>query len=628
MSTENEINQLLPQKLSDILQTDIKITDPFKEDHMQQIQQVAQNQAIQIQQQQLQQQQIQQQQMQQQLIQQQMQQQSIQQLQIEINPTIPIVNTNLELKDSSDSPHNPFKPVDQVRSDLVKEQPPEKKDPLLSVFGNPVDNNPFALETPDPNQNNPFVLEKSDPNQNNPFVQKEQPNNPFVQTPVKIERTKSINSIVSPAEPPTFEQLQKQFNDTQTDLAFMKRNVEQSQALFQQKLRIIQDEFEKQKQEWLDKLQGFQDVINVKDKEIQTLELKLKDTNKQLDLVNAYVAKKVVAQASQNEDLLASYTPNLQKEMSINTNQINTIPNNSPGNNSPALSQMHLMNRTAIHEPVILNQPIIGMQYDINNQAPPANVALHLQAQMQFPNNFIPPVQGNNYMYSMTNQFPPQNLIHPFEEKEITPPPFKKQKTEEQEWTAQDNQLLIETVEQVGQKWTEVAQKLNRTPQQCQQHYVNICPRKGKWSKQEDQQLLAAYKTLYEQEMAANNGTAPNTQVTTFWYKVAESIVGRSGQQCMARYNETLDPSVKKGKWSAEEDELLQNGFQQYGKSWVKLSSLIPGRTQRQCRTRWIQLSKDDKLIKTKIVETEIIPGSPSSFDEDSDCYDEDVDNE
>ncbi|KAJ3311014.1 Myblike DNAbinding domain-containing protein [Boothiomyces sp. JEL0838] len=624
MSTENEINQLLPQKLSDILQTDIKVTDPFKEDHMQQIQQVAQNQAIQMHQQ-LQQQQIQQ--IQQQMIQQQMQQQSIQQLQIDINPPIkpiPIVNANLDLKDSSDSPHNPFKPVDQVRSDL-QEQPQEKKDPLLSVFGNPVDNNPFVIEK-DPNQNNPFVIEK-DPNQNNPFVQKEQ-NNPFVQTPVpiKIERQNSINSL-SPAEPPTFEQLQKQFNDTQTDLAFMKRNVEQSQALFQQKLRIIQEEFEKQKQEWLDKLTGFQDVINLKDNEIQALELRLKDTNKQLDLVNAYVAKKVVAQASQNEDLLASYTPNLQKEMSINTNQINPIPNNSPGTNSPALGQM-LINRVQplSHEPVILNQPIIGMQYDTNT-APPANVAMHLQAQMQFPNNFIPPVQGNNFMYSMTNQFP-QQFNHPFEEKEITPPPFKKQKTEETEWTPQDNQLLIETVEQLGQKWTEVAQKLNRTAQQCQQHYVNICPRKGKWSKQEDQQLLAAYKALYEQELAANNGTAPNTQVTTFWYKVAESIVGRSGQQCMARYNETLDPSVKKGKWSAEEDELLQNGFQQYGKSWVKLSSLIPGRTQRQCRTRWIQLSKDDKLIKTKVVETEIIPGSPSSFDEDSDCYDEDVDNE
>ncbi|KAJ3271476.1 Myblike DNAbinding domain-containing protein [Terramyces sp. JEL0728] len=623
MSTENEINQLLPQKLSDILQTDINITDPFKEDHMQQIQQVAQNQAIQIQQ--LQQQQIQQQQIQQQMIQQQMQQQSIQQLQIEINPPInnpiPIVNTNLELKNSSDSPHNPFKPVDQVRSDLGKEQPLEKKDPLLSVFGNAVDNNPFVIENPDPNQNNPFVIENPDPNQNNPFAQ----------TPVKIERTPSINSHISPSEPPTFEQLRKQFNDTQTDLAFMKRNVEQSQALFQQKLRIIQEEFEKQKQEWLDKLTGFQDVITLKDKEIQALELKLKETNKQLDLVNAYVAKKVVAQASQNEDLLASYTPNLQKEISINTNPINTIPNNSPGNNSPALGQMHLMNRNLppalSHEPVILNQPIIGMQYDINTSAPPANVALHLQAQMQFPNNFIPPVQGNNFMYSMTNQFPP-NFVPPFEEKEITPPPFKKQKTEETEWTALDNQLLIETVEQLGQKWADVGQKLNRTPQQCQQHYVNICPRKGKWSKQEDQQLLSAYKTLYDQELSANNGTAPNTQVTTFWYKVAESIVGRSGQQCMARYNETLDPSVKKGKWSSEEDELLQNGFQQYGKSWVKLSSLIPGRTQRQCRTRWIQLSKDDKLIKTKVVETEIIPGSPSSFDEDSDCYDEDVDNE
>jgi hypothetical protein len=50
---------------------------------------------------------------------------------------------------------------------------------------------------------------------------------------------------------------------------------------------------------------------------------------------------------------------------------------------------------------------------------------------------------------------------------------------------------------------------------------------------------------------------------------------------------------------------------------------MIPGRTQRQCRTRWVQLNKDDKEEK-KVAVPEVVPeeNSPDSFD-DSDAYDE-----
>jgi hypothetical protein len=40
---------------------------------------------------------------------------------------------------------------------------------------------------------------------------------------------------------------------------------------------------------------------------------------------------------------------------------------------------------------------------------------------------------------------------------------------------------------------------------------------------------------------------------------------------------------------------LLKDGVAHFGRSWVKLAATIPGRTQRQCRTRWVQLTKDSK---------------------------------
>lgn len=38
--------------------------------------------------------------------------------------------------------------------------------------------------------------------------------------------------------------------------------------------------------------------------------------------------------------------------------------------------------------------------------------------------------------------------------------------------------------------------------------------------------------------------------------------------------------------------ELLEKTSNEYGKQWVKISERIPGRTQRQCRARWLMLKK------------------------------------
>ncbi|KAF9956846.1 Myb-like DNA-binding domain protein [Mortierella alpina] len=76
------------------------------------------------------------------------------------------------------------------------------------------------------------------------------------------------------------------------------------------------------------------------------------------------------------------------------------------------------------------------------------------------------------------------------------------------------------------------------------------------------------------------------------WNKITrQSIPGRTGVQAQARWSEALDPQVKKGKWSAEEDVLLLKGAQESHKCWIWIADGIPGRTQRQCRTRWVQIS-------------------------------------
>ncbi|KAF8927289.1 hypothetical protein BGZ58_010492 [Dissophora ornata] len=88
------------------------------------------------------------------------------------------------------------------------------------------------------------------------------------------------------------------------------------------------------------------------------------------------------------------------------------------------------------------------------------------------------------------------------------------------------------------------------------------------------------------------------------WSLIAtRSIPGRTGVQAQARWSEALDPQVKKGPWSQEEDALLLSGVRESRKCWIWIADTIPGRTQRQCRTRWVQLStKAERRVAVALV--------------------------
>lgn len=68
-----------------------------------------------------------------------------------------------------------------------------------------------------------------------------------------------------------------------------------------------------------------------------------------------------------------------------------------------------------------------------------------------------------------------------------------------------------------------------------------------------------------------------------------------TAQQCQNRYLKSLDPNLRKGAWSDEEDDRLRSAVEIYGLSWVDIAVAIPGRTNEQCRDRW--LSKLDPSL-------------------------------
>ena len=57
--------------------------------------------------------------------------------------------------------------------------------------------------------------------------------------------------------------------------------------------------------------------------------------------------------------------------------------------------------------------------------------------------------------------------------------------------------------------------------------------------------------------------------------------------QCQIRWSKTLDPTLRRGNWTEEEEERLRKAVAGYGSSWVQVASAISGRTNDQCRERW-----------------------------------------
>ncbi|CAN8258937.1 unnamed protein product [Cochlearia groenlandica] len=163
-------------------------------------------------------------------------------------------------------------------------------------------------------------------------------------------------------------------------------------------------------------------------------------------------------------------------------------------------------------------------------------------------------------------------------------------------WTAEeDNNLRLIIQENSVTDWLNIAVSLgtNRTPFQCLARYqrsLNANILRKEWTVEEDEKLRAAVELFGEKN----------------WQSVANELEGRVGTQCSNRWKKTLHPSIKKkGKWSSEEDKRLKVAVTLFGpRNWLKIAQFVPGRIFSQCRERW-ENSLDPKIKREKWTEEE-----------------------
>ncbi|SCZ88722.1 BZ3500_MvSof-1268-A1-R1_Chr2-1g04593 [Microbotryum saponariae] len=71
-------------------------------------------------------------------------------------------------------------------------------------------------------------------------------------------------------------------------------------------------------------------------------------------------------------------------------------------------------------------------------------------------------------------------------------------------------------------------------------------------------------------------------------WQALSAYVGRPANALITRWTKTLQPDIKKGKFTPEEDELLLQAVERWGtKKWKEVSSVVRFRTDAQCRERW-----------------------------------------
>ncbi|AEO70859.1 uncharacterized protein THITE_2122671 [Thermothielavioides terrestris NRRL 8126] len=73
------------------------------------------------------------------------------------------------------------------------------------------------------------------------------------------------------------------------------------------------------------------------------------------------------------------------------------------------------------------------------------------------------------------------------------------------------------------------------------------------------------------------------------WARVSSLLARKTPKQCKARWNEWLDPSIKKIEWSKEEDEKLLHLAKLMPTQWRTIAPIV-GRTANQCLERYQRL--------------------------------------
>lgn len=95
------------------------------------------------------------------------------------------------------------------------------------------------------------------------------------------------------------------------------------------------------------------------------------------------------------------------------------------------------------------------------------------------------------------------------------------------------------------------------------------------------------------------------------WSFIAEHLPHRVGKQCRERWLNHLDPSINKGEWSEQEDQIIVVMQDRMGNRWARISKCLRGRTPNAVKNHWNSTlqKKADNLRKIYLAQEDPLAG-------------------
>ena len=127
-----------------------------------------------------------------------------------------------------------------------------------------------------------------------------------------------------------------------------------------------------------------------------------------------------------------------------------------------------------------------------------------------------------------------------------------------------------------------------RSPEECLARWnvLSVEQVKGPWSQTEDDQLS---------ELVSRYGGKQ-------WARIATMMPGRTGKQCRERWCNNLDPTLKKGEWTHDEDLTILRLHKKLGTRWAEIAKSLPGRSDNGVKNRWY--STCSRMLRQQVAES------------------------
>ncbi|CAM9377765.1 unnamed protein product [Choristocarpus tenellus] len=160
-----------------------------------------------------------------------------------------------------------------------------------------------------------------------------------------------------------------------------------------------------------------------------------------------------------------------------------------------------------------------------------------------------------------------------------------------QRWLPHQSEMLKFLVEQNGAKnWTSIAKRIPpKTDLQCMLHWNHVMnpdltKGKGSWKPEEDARII---------EMVEQFGH--KWSIIASKLKSEDGKQTRVGKQIRERYLNHLDPDLKKGPWTEEEERILVQQHAIHDNKWVLIGKALQGRCDNDIKNHWYAHQRRNK---------------------------------